>query len=155
MNAAANRFAVLTIAASETRREMRAVVPAEQVKTLQEAARALHDVGFTVTLKWGTAPDSAPVEVVQAMVQAYGFGPGKPVAYRLVRNPYGEVVVWLIMEQAKGRGYMVARGPSGTMQTIMGAPVYGNPRYHWGIGRCKKADALVDGAAFISEWIDL
>jgi len=152
-SASPTRFAVLTIPASAVRAEMRAALPAERVAELQEAARALHDAGFEVTLKWATsaALANAPIEVAQAVAGAIGFGPGRPVAYRLARNSAGGLVVWVLMECKRGRGYIVGRAPDGRLQTISPSPMDPTSRYQWGLARLRGYD-VCEGASIERDW---
>lgn len=156
MTAAATpaRLAVLTIPAGATRREMRAALPAERVAELQECARALHNIGLEVSLKWATTSANTPVEALQAVAAAIGFGPGKPVAYRLIRNSEGGLVVWVLMECRRGRGYIIARGPSGYLQTIGSSPADPTSRYQLGLARLRAHD-VCEGATVEQEWADL
>lgn len=154
----ATRAALLTVTFPRT--IARAAFAADDVATACAMARKFADAGHAVTLSWSAEEtsdggESAALRAIVAADSDTRF-PGKVVAYRLLRNANGEIVVWLQMsppDAPTGRGYLLGYyPPADRLTTISAAPTSG--RYMWGQSRLR-AHEPVEGAAVVQDWRSL
>lgn len=154
----ATRTALLTVTFPRT--TARAAFAADDVATACTLARKLADAGHAVTLNWSAdeIDDRGEGAVLRAMAAVAGDTrfPGKVVAYRLLRNSDGEVVVWLQVsppDAPAGRGYLLGYYPPADRLTIVSAaPTSG--LYMWGQARLR-AHEPVEGAVIVQDWRSL
>lgn len=79
---------------------------------------------------------------------------GRVAAYRLLRNPMGELVAWLEIASGKpGRGYLVSYYPAEQRLAVSsGAPTDG--LYMWGQTRLRAVQPC-EGAEVVRDWTQL
>lgn len=133
-------------------------VGAEHVATACALARTIADAGFRVEMNW--TPDVCDDKgggVVLAAVAAFlgdARFSGRVAAYRLLRNPMGELVAWLEIASGKpGRGYLVSYYPAEQRLAVCsGAPTDG--LYMWGSARLRTVQPC-EGAEIVRDWTQL
>lgn len=154
----ATRTALLTVTFSHT--NVCAAFAADDVASACTLARKLADAGHAVTLNWSAdvIDDRGEGTVCAALaaVAASDRFPGKVVAFRLLRNSDGEIVVWLQVTPPgapAGRGYLLGYYPPADRLTIVSAaPTSG--LYMWGQTRLR-AHEPVEGAVIVQDWRSL
>ena len=154
----ATRTALLTVTFPHT--NVCAAFAADDVATACTLARKLADAGHAVTLNWSADEiddrGEGAVCAALAAVAADNRFPGKVVAFRLLRNSDGEIVVWLQVSPPgapAGRGYLLGYYPPADRLTIVSAaPTSG--LYMWGQARLR-AHEPVEGAVIVQDWRSL
>ena len=154
----ATRTALLTVTFPHT--NVCAAFAADDVATACTLARKLADAGHAVTLNWSAdESDDRGAGAVCAAHPAVATDdrfPGKVVAFRLLRNSDGEIVVWLQVSPPAapaGRGYLLGYYPPADRLTIVSAaPTSG--LYMWGQARLR-AHEPVEGAVTVQDWRSL
>lgn len=135
-----------------------AAFPVDAVATACATARTLADAGHVVTLSWtaNTIDDKGGGVVLAAVAVFLGDArfSGRVAAYRLLRNPMGELVAWLEIASGKpGRGYLVSYYPAEQRLAVSsGAPTDG--LYMWGQTRLRAVQPC-EGAEIVRDWTQL
>ena len=154
----ATRTALLTVTFPHT--NVCAAFAADDVATACTLARKLADAGHAVTLNWSADEiddrgEGAVCAALAAVATDDRF-PGKVVAFRLLRNSDGEIVVWLQVSPPgapAGRGYLLGYyPPADRLSIISAAPTSG--LYMWGQPRLR-AHEPVEGAVTVQDWRSL
>ena len=154
----ATRTALLTVTFPHT--NVCAAFAADDVATACTLARKLADAGHAVTLNWSADEiddrgEGAVCAALAAVATDDRF-PGKVVAFRLLRNSDGEIVVWLQVSPPgapAGRGYLLGYyPPADRLSIISAAPTSG--LYMWGQARLR-AHEPVEGAVTVQDWRSL
>lgn len=157
------RTALLTITLASKAR-FTAAYEAANVTFAQRDARTFASLGVAVSLKWLAAdimsdPDQIVNSAVTTALAAFArddrFNQDTVVGYRVILNPHGETVIWLMIESSsrKGRGYLLSwhRGME-ILAVVSGAPTTG--LYMWGFSRLRAVEPC-EGAVMVYDWTDI
>lgn len=163
-----SRPAILTV--KTARASLVALISDEQIETFKPAARTLADAGNEVTFKLlkvgGEITVRAhDVEIISALAAVRNdrrWRDERIISARCVRNYMGEVVVWLMVDAGRGKGFVLAfNAATNFLTACTSAPLAtrDNGRYMWSFKRIKEISHETGGsgedAAFVTDWIDL